>query len=154
MIEEEIQRVKTVNIGANEPVQKFLEAHNSIPLKKGMKLAELVRRPELNYQMLADIDPTRPELPEDVQEQVDINIKYEGYIERQIKQIADFKKLEDKKIPEGIDYDDVSSLRLEAQQKLKALRPISIGQASRISGVSPADISVLLVYLEQGKYLK
>jgi tRNA uridine 5-carboxymethylaminomethyl modification enzyme len=154
MIEEEIQRVKTVNIGANEPVQKFLEAHNSIPLKKGMKLAELVRRPELNYQMLADIDPTRPELPEDVQEQVDINIKYEGYIERQIKQIADFKKLEDKKIPEGIDYDDVPSLRLEAQQKLKALRPISIGQASRISGVSPADISVLLVYLEQGKYLK
>ncbi len=154
MIEEEIQRVKTVNIGANEPVQRFLEAHNSIPLKKGMKLAELVRRPELNYQMLADIDPTRPELPEDVQEQVDINIKYEGYIERQIKQIADFKKLEDKKIPEGIDYDDVPSLRLEAQQKLKALRPISIGQASRISGVSPADISVLLVYLEQGKYLK
>ncbi|MCR5667529.1 MAG: tRNA uridine-5-carboxymethylaminomethyl(34) synthesis enzyme MnmG [Lachnospiraceae bacterium] len=154
MIAEEIQRVKTVNIGANEPVQKFLEAHHSIPLKKGMKLAELVRRPELNYQMLADIDPTRPELPEDVQEQVDINIKYEGYIERQIKQIADFKKLEDKKIPEEIDYDDVPSLRLEAQQKLKALRPISIGQASRISGVSPADISVLLVYLEQGKYLK
>lgn len=154
LIAEEIQRVKTVNIGANEPVQKFLEEHNSIPLKKGMKLAELVRRPELNYQILADIDPTRPELPADVQEQVDINIKYEGYIDRQIKQIADFKKLEDKKIPEQIDYDDVSSLRLEAQQKLKALRPINIGQASRISGVSPADISVLLVYLEQGKYLK
>ena len=154
LIAEEIQRVKTVNIGANEPVQKFLEEHNSIPLKKGMKLAELVRRPELNYQILADIDPTRPELPADVQEQVDINIKYEGYIDRQIKQIADFKKLEDKKIPEQIDYDDVSSLRLEAQQKLKALHPINIGQASRISGVSPADISVLLVYLEQGKYLK
>lgn len=154
LIAEEIQRVKTVNIGANEPVQKFLEEHNSIPLKKGMKLAELVRRPELNYQILADIDPTRPELPADVQEQVDINIKYEGYIDRQIKQIADFKKLEDKKIPEQIDYDDVSSLRLEAQQKLKVLRPINIGQASRISGVSPADISVLLVYLEQGKYLK
>lgn len=153
-IAEEISRVKSLNIGANAAVQKFLEEHHSIPLKKGVKLADLVRRPELNYQMLAPIDPNRPELPDAVQEQVDINIKYEGYIDRQLKQIQDFKKLEDKKIPDSIDYDDVSSLRLEARQKLKALKPINIGQASRISGVSPADISVLLVYLEQGKYLK
>ena len=119
----------------------------------GVKLSDLIRRPELDYDLLYEIDEGRPSLPIDVREQVNINIKYEGYIERQIKQVEDFKKLESKIIPETIDYNDVKSLRLEARQKLQELRPLSIGQASRISGVSPADISVLLVYLEQGKYL-
>lgn len=111
-------------------------------------MGDLIRRPELTYEMLADIDETRPELPVDVQEQVNINIKYDGYIQRQSKQVEQFKKLEVKKIPEDFDYDQVPSLRTEARQKLKMIHPISIGQASRISGVSPADISVLLVYME------
>ena len=113
-----------------------------------MALAVMKKRPELNYVMLTELDPKRPELPTDVIEQVDINIKYDGYIRRQMKQVEQFKKLETKKIPKDIDYDDVYSLRLEAKQKLKEYEPTSIGQASRISGVSPADISVLLVYLE------
>lgn len=153
-IEEEIKRVKKVSIGATEDVQKFLESMGSIPLKKGVALSDLIRRTELSYDLVAPIDKDRPNLPKDVCEQVDINIKYEGYIERQEKQIEEFKKLEEKKIPEEVDYEDVPSLRIEARQKLKAMRPKSIGQASRIAGVSPADISVLLVYLEQGKYLK
>ena len=154
LIEEEIERVKSVNIGANKKVQDLLIENDSIPLKCGVKLSDLIRRPELNYDILTPIDEGRPTLPVDVREQVNINIKYEGYIERQIKQVEDFKKLESKIIPEVIDYDDVKSLRLEARQKLNKLRPRSIGQASRISGVSPADISVLLIYLEQGKYLE
>ena len=117
-----------------------------------MKLSDLICRPELDYDQLAELDPEREALPYDVREQVNINIKYEGYIERQVKQVEHFKKIESKKIPENIDYDDIASLRIEARQKLSKLRPISIGQASRISGVSPADVSVLLVYLEQGKY--
>ncbi len=153
LIEEEIERVKSVNIGANKKVQDLLTANDSIPLKCGVKLSDLIRRPELNYDILSPIDEGRPTLPFDVREQVNINIKYEGYIERQIKQVEDFKKLESKIIPESVDYNDVTSLRLEARQKLNELRPRSIGQASRISGVSPADISVLLIYLEQGKYL-
>ncbi len=152
-IKEEIARVKLCKVGATAEVQSFLEEHDSIPLKKGVTLADLIRRPELSYEVLEPLDPERPKLSPAVCEQVEINIKYEGYIERQFKQIDDFKKIENKKIPENIDYDDVLSLRIEARQKLKKLRPISIGQASRISGVSPADISVLLVYLEQGKYL-
>ena len=147
-IEEEIKRVEHTNIGANEKVQAFLEKHGSTPLKSGTTLGELIRRPELSYEELAEIDENRPELRADVQEQVNIEIKYEGYIQRQKRQVEQFKKRETKKIPKDIDYDDVYSLRLEAKQKLKEYEPTSIGQASRISGVSPADISVLLVYLE------
>ncbi len=148
-IEEEMRRVGQVRIGAEKRVQQLLEDYGSIPLNTGTRLTELIRRPELDYQKLAPIDPERPELPEDVAEQVNINIKYEGYILRQKKQVENFKKLERKKIPEDFDYDNVPSLRIEARQKLKIYRPSSIGQASRISGVSPADISVLLVYMEQ-----
>ena len=147
-IEEEIKRVEHTNIGANEKVQAFLERHGSTLLKSGTTLGELIRRPELNYEELAEIDEARPKLREDVQEQVNIEIKYEGYIQRQKRQVEQFKKLETKKIPKDLDYDDVYSPRLEAKQKLKEYGPTSIGQASRISGVSPADISVLLVYLE------
>ena len=152
LIAKEMDRVKHVNIGANAKVQAFLEAHGSTPLSTGVKLSDLICRPELDYDQLAELDPEREALPYDVREQVNINIKYEGYIERQVKQVEHFKKIESKKIPENIDYDDIASLRIEARQKLSKLRPISIGQASRISGVSPADVSVLLVYLEQGKY--
>ena len=147
-IKEEIERVSHVNIGTNEEVQNLLTKCNSTLLKSGSTLEELIKRPELNYQMLAPIDKNRPELPYDVQEQVNINIKYEGYITRQMKQVEQSRKLEVKKIPEDIDYNDVGSLRIEARQKLEKFRPMNIGQASRISGVSPADISVLLVYLE------
>lgn len=149
LIEEEIARVEKVNIGANKKVQALLEEYESTPLNTGTSLAELIRRPELNYEVLAPIDEERPELPDEVAEQVNINIKYDGYIKRQIKQVENFKKLEVKKIPENFDYDDVTSLRIEARQKLKQYQPVNIGQASRISGVSPADISVLLVYMEQ-----
>lgn len=148
-IVEETKRVEHTNIGASKEVQSFLEAHNSTLLKTGTTLGELIRRPELNYEMLGRIDESRPQLSESVQEQVNINIKYEGYIKRQLKQVSQFKKLESKKIPEHIDYDDISGLRIEAKQKLKLYMPMSIGQASRISGVTPADISVLLIYMEQ-----
>ena len=150
-IEEEIRRLGKVNIGAGDEVQKFLEEHNSTLLKSGITLAELVKRPELNYGLLACLDPDRPELSEDVQEQVNIEIKYEGYIKRQMQQVAQFKKLEGKKLPEAFDYGQVKSLRREAVQKLNQVQPTTVGQASRISGVSPADISVLLVHLEQMK---
>ncbi len=149
LIEEEITRVEKVNIGANKKVQALLGEYESTPLNTGTSLAELIRRPELNYEVLAPIDEERPELPDEVAEQVNINIKYDGYIKRQIKQVENFKKLEVKKIPENFDYDDVNSLRIEARQKLKQYQPVNIGQASRISGVSQADISVLLVYMEQ-----
>ena len=148
MIHEEVERVEHTTVGGSAEVQSLLESQGSTLLKSGTTIAELIRRPELNYKVLAPIDKERPELPEDVCEQVEINIKYDGYIRRQMKQVEQFKKLEQKKIPEDIDYEDVGSLRIEARQKLEAYRPVSIGQASRISGVSPADISVLLVYLE------
>lgn len=154
LIEEEIDRLNKINVGANPKMQKFLETHNSTPLKTGTTLAELIKRPELDYDMLAEFDSERKELPNDVIEQVNINIKYDGYIRRQMKQVEQYKKLENKKISEEIDYDDVKSLRNEARQKLKLCKPISIGQASRISGVTPADISVLLVYIEQFNYMK
>ena len=147
-IQEEIERVEHATVGGSAEVQSLLESLNSTLLKSGTTIAELIRRPELNYKVLAPIDKERPELPEDVCEQVEINIKYDGYIRRQMKQVEQFKKLEQKKLPEDINYEDVGSLRIEARQKLEAYRPVSIGQASRISGVSPADISVLLVYLE------
>ena len=148
-IDEEIERLKHVTIGGTEAVNKFLVNCNSTPLNNGISLAELIRRPELNYDMLEILDPDRPDLRYDIREQVNINIKYEGYISRELKQVEHFKKLEGKLIPEDIDFDEIGSLRLEAKQKLKSYAPRSIGQASRISGVSPADISVLLVYMEQ-----
>ena len=153
LIAKEIERVSNVNIGANKEVQDLLTSYNSIPLNNGITLAELIRRPELDYDKLAPIDKERPELPFDVREQVSILIKYEGYITRQIKQVSHFKKLEKKLLPVDFDYQTISGLRIEAWQKLNAFQPLNIGQASRISGVSPADISVLLVYLEQLKYL-
>ena len=148
LIKEEIDRVEHVNVGASKQVQELLEQYGSTPLTSGSTLGELIRRPELNYEVLAPIDKNRPELRYDIREQVNINIKYDGYITRQLKQVEQFKKLESKKIPEDMDYDQVKSLRIEAVQKLKLYRPVSIGQASRIAGVSPADVSVLLVYLE------
>lgn len=153
LIEEEIERLKKVHVGTEKKVQEILQKYNSTPLNSGISLAELIRRPELSYECLEEIDKDRPEFPndlkEEVWEQVNINIKYEGYISRQKKQVEQFKKFENKKIPANIDYDSIKSLRIEALQKLKEYRPVSIGQASRISGVSPADISVLLVYMEQ-----
>ena len=151
-IEAEILRLERTNVGANPKVQEFLEKHGSTPLKTGATLAELVRRPELDYFTVSEIDEERPELPRDTAEQVDINIKYEGYLRRQKQQVAQFKKLEGKKLDPDFDYSAVKSLRLEAVQKLNLYKPASIGQASRISGVSPADISVLLVYLEQMRH--
>ena len=148
-IKNEIERLNNYNLGANSKVQAFLERHNSTLLKKSSTLAELIKRPELSYELLEELDDTRPMLAIDVIEQVNINLKYEGYITRQLKQVEQYKKLENKKIPENIDYDKVHNLRTEAVQKLKQVKPINIGQASRISGVSPADISVLLIYLKR-----
>ncbi len=149
LIEAEIKRLDQVVVGANEKVQKLLERFQSTPLKTGTTLAELIRRPELSYEMLEEIDENRIPLPYDVIEQVNINIKYEGYIKRQLKQVEQFQKLEKKRLDPDFDYNKVEGLRKEATQKLNLYKPVSIGQASRISGVSPADISVLLIYLEQ-----
>ena len=145
-IQSEIKRLEKTVIGVSDRVQMFLEKYGSALLKSGITLAELVKRPELDYDKLAELDEGRPELPDDVREQVNIEIKYEGYIKRQMQQVAQFKKLEDKKLPEDFDYSEVNSLRREAVQKLNKVQPATIGQASRISGVSPADISVLLVH--------
>ena len=149
LIQEEIERLEHVLIGANKNTQEFLLKHNSSELKTGSNLAELIRRPELDYAAVEELDEERRELPADVIEQVNINIKYEGYITRQLKQVEQFKKLEGKKLRADFDYSEVQGMRKEAVQKLNLYKPLSIGQASRISGVSPADISVLLVYLEQ-----
>lgn len=149
LVKEEVERLEHTNVGANEKTQKLLERLNTTLLKSGTTLAELIRRPEISYEDLAEIDTERKPLRYDVIEQVNINIKYEGYISRQLKQVEHFKKLENKIIPDYVNYDEINGLRKEAQQKLKKFVPRSIGQASRISGVSPADISVLLVYLEQ-----
>lgn len=149
MIEKEIDRVKNTYVGTTEEVQSLLKKCESTPLVSGIALAELIRRPELSYELLEPVDKERPALPEEVKEEVNINLKYEGYIKRQMKQVEQFHKLEKKRIPDDIDYKDISSLRLEAIQKLTDVQPKSVGQAARISGVSPSDISVLLVYLEQ-----
>jgi tRNA uridine 5-carboxymethylaminomethyl modification enzyme len=153
MIEQEIDRVDHISFGASSDINEFLISLNSTALKKSTTLSELICRPELNYESLSKIDPNRPLLPYGVREQVNIQIKYRGYIEREQKQVNEFHKLEAKKIPEGLDYNKVPSLRLEAIQKLNAVKPENIGQASRISGVSPADISVLLIYIKSGAYL-
>lgn len=149
LIDEEINRLKKTVIGVNQKVQDFLKAHNSTPIKSGITLSELIKRPELDYYKIREIDKDYVDLPEDVQEQVNIQIKYEGYIKRQMQQVEQFKKLEKKYLREDIDYTKIKGLRIEAAQKLQQIKPRSIGQASRISGVSPSDISVLLVYLEQ-----
>lgn len=149
LIKEEIKRLKNTKVGGSQKIQEFLTTHESNPLKNAVSLADLMCRQELSYELLAEIDEKRPELPRDVVEQVEIELKYEGYIERQSRQVEQYKKMEKKLLPVDIDYDEVPSLRIEARQKLKEFRPVSVGQASRISGVSPADISVLLVYLEQ-----
>ena len=148
LISQEVTRLQEFKVGANKRTQEFLARHDSASLKTGTTMAELMCRPELTYEMLSEIDEERPDLSADVIEQVNINVKYDGYIKRQQKQVESFKKIENKKIPEDIDYQQVNSLRLEAKQKLEKYRPVSVGQASRISGVSPADISVLLIYLE------
>ncbi len=148
LISQEVARLQEFKVGANKRTQDFLARHDSASLKTGTTMAELMCRPELTYEMLAEIDEERPDLSADVIEQVNINVKYDGYIKRQQKQVESFKKIENKKIPEDINYENVNSLRLEAKQKLEKYRPVSVGQASRISGVSPADISVLLIYLE------
>ena len=147
-IAEEIDRVCAVSIGASEKVQNYLEECGSTPLKTSATLAELIRRPELNYDLLSGLDPNRPSLPGEFRDQVNIQVKYEGYIKRQEAQVHAFRKMESRRIPPEIDYEQVPSLRIEARQKLGRIRPSSVGQASRISGVSPADVSVLLVYLE------
>lgn len=146
LIAKEVERIEHLNIGANNIVQELLINCGSAPLKTGTTLAELIRRPELSYEKLADIDPQRPKLADDVIEQVNIHVKYDGYIKRQMKQVKEFKKLENKKLPENFDYNQIKSLRIEAKQKLNLYQPVNVGQASRISGVSPADISVLLIY--------
>lgn len=150
-IDAEIERLEKATIGGTPKVQELLAKYESTPLKSGTTLAELIKRPELDYEKLAEVDEKRPELAFDVQEQVNIEIKYEGYIKRQMQQVAQFKKLEGRKLPENFDYAQVNSLRKEAVQKLNKIKPSTIGQASRISGVSPADISVLMVYLERSK---
>lgn len=152
MIDREIERLKNTKLGGSASVQAYLTAHGSSTLKTAASLAELMCRQELSYEILAEVDPERSTLPEDVVQQVEIEIKYEGYIERQLHQVDQFKKMEKKMIPADLDYDLVPSLRIEARQKLKEYRPVSVGQASRISGVSPADISVLLVYLSAGSH--
>lgn len=149
LIDEEIQRVRSVNIGANKTVQELLERYGSNPLKTAATLDELIRRPELDYDLLAPLDADRPLLPREVTEQVEINIKYQGYITRQLHQVEQFKKLESRKLPQDLDYKGISGLRIEARQKLDDIKPASIGQASRIAGVTPADVSVLLIYMEQ-----
>jgi tRNA uridine 5-carboxymethylaminomethyl modification enzyme len=151
LIEQEIERLKNIKVGANKHIQEFLESKKSTGLKTAASLAELISRPELSYDDIKEIDPDRPELSYDIIEQVEINIKYDGYIKRQLKQVEQYKKIEKKKIPVDINYDDIKNLRIEARQKLTKFKPVSVGQASRISGVSPADVSVLLVYLEHFK---
>ena len=150
-VKNEIERIEKTVIPPSERVQKFLEKYNSTPLKSGAKLSELLRRPELDYFKLSEIDDERVDLPYAIKEQANIQIKYEGYIKQQLNQVGQFKKLEKRKLPVDLDYSEIKGLRLEAIQKLNAIKPESIGHASRITGVSPADISVLLIYLEQIK---
>ena len=147
-VQQEIDRVSRVNMAPSDDMQAFLKAHHSTPLKSGCKLADLIRRPELKYDDLAPFDPERPELPAVIREQVEIRIKYEGYIQRQMRDVEQFRKLESRPLPQDLDYTSISSLRLEARQKLQQIRPMNFGQASRISGVSPADISALMIVTE------
>ena len=147
-VQQEIDRVGAVNLSPSDDMQAFLQAHHSTPIKSGCKLADLIRRPELGYDMLAPFDPERPALPDVIREQVEIRIKYEGYIRRQLHDVEQFRKLESRPLPQDIDYNKITSLRLEARQKLQKIRPLNFGQASRISGVSPADITALMIVTE------
>ena len=149
LIEAEIERMQTVTVPPTKEINEMLESVNTTTISTGFKLMELLKRPEITYEMLAPFDKKRPELPESVKEQVEISAKYDGYIKRQLAQVEAFKKLENKKLPENIDYLSIQGLRIEARQKLDTIRPVSLGQASRITGVSPADIAVLVIYLEQ-----
>ena len=151
LIAAEKERINSVTIGLRPEIQEFLERHHSTPLKSGARLSELLKRPELNYDILAEIDTTRPDIDSEAAHEAAIQIKYEGYIKQQYNQVREFKKLENRLLPEDIDYNDVKGLRLEAAQKLNDIRPLNIGHAFRIAGVSPADISVLMIYLEQIK---
>ncbi len=151
LIRGEIERVQAVTMGPEKNLLALLEKYGTSPVKTGVRLSDLMKRPELDYEKLAEIDPERPDLPAAVREQVNIQIKYEGYISQQKKQVEQFKKLENRLLPEDMDYESIQGLRIEARQKLTAVRPRSLGQASRITGVSPADISVLLIALEQRK---
>ena len=151
LIRETVDRIKSIPVGANKKTQDIVAQYGSSPLNTGLTLDELIRRPELDYEKLKDLDPEYKELPADVVNQINIEIKYEGYIARQQKQVENFRRIEKRKLPESLDYSQISGLRLEAGQKLNLFKPHSIGQASRISGVTPADISVLLVYLTQNK---
>ena len=145
-----MDRLEKVTVSPNEQMQQFLKEHNSTPLKSGCKLADLLRRPELGYEMLAPFDTNRPELPAVIREQVEIRIKYDGYIKRQLHDVEQFRKMESRPLPENIDYYNIPSLRLEARQKLSKIRPVNLGQAGRISGVSPADLTALMIYMETG----
>ena len=151
LVAAEIDRVQHVTMGPSAPVLALLEKYGTAPIKNGARLSDLLKRPQLSYEALAEIDPERPNLPQDVQEQVNIRIKYAGYIDQQLKQVEQFKKLEGRLLPMELDYETIQGLRLEARQKLNLVRPENLGQASRITGVSPADISVLLIYMEQMK---
>ena len=151
LVTAEIDRVQHVTMGPSAPVLALLEKYGTAPIKNGARLSDLLKRPQLSYEALAEIDPERPDLPQDVQEQVNIQIKYAGYIDQQLKQVEQFKKLEGRLLPMELDYETIQGLRLEARQKLNLVRPENLGQASRITGVSPADISVLLIYMEQMK---
>ncbi|NLD50880.1 MAG: tRNA uridine-5-carboxymethylaminomethyl(34) synthesis enzyme MnmG, partial [Clostridiaceae bacterium] len=151
LIEEEISRLEKVIVPPNEKVNQFLRSRESTPIVSGMKLSDLLKRPELDYEALGEIDENRPLLKRSVKEQVSVTVKYEGYIKRQMLQVEQFKKLENRKLGSDINYENITGLRLEARQKLSKLKPESVGQASRISGVSPADVSVLLIYLEQNR---
>ncbi len=153
-IEEEKQRIRSVIIGAKPEIQEFLKKYNSSPIKSGVRLSELLKRPELNYEILGEIDPSRPIIDSEAANEAAIQIKYEGYIKQQFNQVNEFKKLENKIIPDDIDYSKIRGLRLEAAQKLNDIRPVNIGHAFRISGVSPADISVIMIYIQQTKRLK
>ena len=154
LIDDEIKRVERVNIAPGEKLNSYLEEKGTDPLSNGIKLAQLIRRPQLDYEGLAFIDRDRKPLPEDVKEQTELRIKYDGYIKIQLEQVESMRKLEKKKIPDDVDYSQIKSLRLEAVEKLEKIRPVSVGQASRISGVNPADVNVLLVWLEQNSHKK
>ena len=151
IVTQEIERLETVTVGPTGEMQQFLAAHGSAPLKSGGKLMDLLRRPELSYDALAAFDPGRPALPAVIREQVEIRVKYDGYIKRQLRDIEQFRRMEGRELPNNLDYDAVPSLRTEARQKLSRIRPVNVGQAGRISGVSPADLTALLIYLETGK---
>ena len=151
MIKEEIERCEKKVIAPSKKTDEFFEKYNSTPITTGVKLGDLLRRPELNYEILSELDCDRPDLPKQVAEQVYVQIKYDGYIKKQIQQVEQYKKLEARLIPEDIDYEKIDGLRIEARQKLSKIRPSSIGQASRITGVSPADMNVLLIYLQMNK---